>query len=82
MHVPCLSRDIYKAISPNLTAKHAYGQVYDITDRDTLERVRHWVKELRTVVRNKTLSVQLRAHIYLWCCLIEYKQQPVSKELS
>ncbi|KAK9901980.1 hypothetical protein WJX75_000168 [Coccomyxa subellipsoidea] len=24
--------------------------VYDITDRDTLERVRHWVKELRTVV--------------------------------
>ncbi len=26
-------------------------QVYDITDRDTLERVRHWVKELRTMAR-------------------------------
>ena len=50
-------------ISPSLTEKHAYGQVYDITDRDTLERVRHWVKELRTVVRNKTLSVQLYAHM-------------------
>ncbi|CAL8466038.1 g5574 [Coccomyxa elongata] len=24
--------------------------VYDISDRDTLERVRHWVKELRTMV--------------------------------
>jgi GTPase SAR1 family protein len=24
--------------------------VYDITDRDTLERARHWVKELRTMV--------------------------------
>lgn len=44
---------------PSLTEKDGCGQVYDITDRDTLERVRHWVKELRTVVRNKTLSVPI-----------------------
>lgn len=24
--------------------------VYDITDRDSLNRVRHWVRELRTMV--------------------------------
>lgn len=34
-----------------LTQCRASAQVYDITDRESLERVRHWVKELKAMVR-------------------------------